>query len=33
MTRQEKDSLISDLADRLGNCDVVYLTYIAELNA
>ena len=33
MTRQEKDSLISDLADRLGNSDVVYLTDIAELNA
>jgi len=33
MTRQEKDSLISDLADRLSNSDVVYLTDIAELNA
>ena len=33
MTRQEKDSLISDLADRLSNADVVYLTDIASLNA
>lgn len=33
MTRQEKDSLISDLADRLSNSDVVYLTDIASLNA
>jgi large subunit ribosomal protein L10 len=33
MTRQEKDSLISDLADRLSNSTVVYLTDIASLNA
>jgi large subunit ribosomal protein L10 len=33
MTRQEKDSLISDLADRLSNSDVVYITDIASLNA
>lgn len=33
MTRQEKDSLISDLADRLSKSEVVYLTDIAGLNA
>lgn len=33
MTRQEKDALISDLADRLSKSDVVYLTDIAELDA
>lgn len=33
MTRQEKDSFISDLAERLSNSDVVYLTDIAALNA
>jgi large subunit ribosomal protein L10 len=33
MTRQEKDSLISDLADRLSTSGVVYLTDIAGLNA
>lgn len=33
MTRQEKDNLISDLADRLSKSEVVYLTDIAGLNA
>jgi large subunit ribosomal protein L10 len=33
MTRQEKDALISDLADRLSKSDVVYLTDIASLDA
>lgn len=33
MTRQEKDTLISDLAERLSNSNVVYLTDIASLNA
>ena len=33
MTRQEKDSFISDLAERLSKSEVVYLTDIAGLNA
>jgi large subunit ribosomal protein L10 len=33
MTRQEKDNLISDLAERLSKSEVVYLTDIAGLNA
>jgi large subunit ribosomal protein L10 len=33
MTRQEKDALINDLADRLGKSEVFYLTDIASLNA
>lgn len=33
MTRQEKDALISDLADRLSKSDVVYLTDISNLDA
>ncbi len=33
MTRQEKDVLISDLAERLSESGVVYLTDIADLNA
>lgn len=33
MTRQEKDALISDLADRLSKSEVVYLTDIESLNA
>jgi large subunit ribosomal protein L10 len=33
MTRQEKDALISDLADRLNKSEVVYLTDIASLDA
>ncbi|MEX2597003.1 MAG: 50S ribosomal protein L10 [Salibacteraceae bacterium] len=33
MTRQEKDNLISDLADRLSNSEVIYLADIAGLNA
>ncbi|MEZ4721622.1 MAG: 50S ribosomal protein L10 [Flavobacteriales bacterium] len=33
MTRQEKDALISDLADRLSKSEVVYLTDIASLDA
>ncbi len=33
MTRQEKDALISDLADRLSKSEVFYLTDISSLNA
>jgi len=33
MTRQEKDTLISDLAERLSNSEVVYLADVADLNA
>lgn len=33
MTRQEKDALITDLADRLSKSEVVYLTDISTLNA
>jgi large subunit ribosomal protein L10 len=33
MTRQEKDNLISDLADRLSKSEVVYLADVADLNA
>lgn len=33
MTRQEKDTLISDLADRLSKSEVIYLTDVAGLNA
>ena len=33
MTRQEKNSFISDLAERLSKSEVVYLTDIAGLNA
>jgi len=33
MTRQEKDSLISDLAERLSKSEVFYLTDIASLDA
>ena len=33
MTRQEKDTLISDLAERLSKSEVFYLTDIANLNA
>ena len=33
MTRQEKDALITDLADRLSKSGVVYLTDIASLDA
>lgn len=33
MTRQEKDALISDLADRLSASEVVYLTDVADLDA
>lgn len=33
MTRKEKDTLISDLAERLSESGVLYLTDIASLNA
>lgn len=33
MTRQEKDTLISDLAERLSKSEVFYLTDIASLDA
>lgn len=33
MTRQEKDTLISDLAERLSKSEVIYLTDVADLNA
>ena len=33
MTRQEKNNLISDLADRLSKSEVVYLTDVSNLNA
>jgi large subunit ribosomal protein L10 len=33
MTREQKDALISDLADRLGKSEVVYLTDINSLNS
>ncbi len=33
MTRQEKDALISDLADRLSKSEIFYLTDISSLNA
>ena len=33
MTREQKDALISDLADRLGKSEVIYLTDINSLNS